>query len=330
MTMTVMRITTVSLMALALVALRRGVTVTRSEAPAFVAVGLMDVGANLAFGLASTLGMLSLVSVFGSLYPVATILLARFIDHERLRRSSRSGSSWPSAAWRPSPPDSRSRGWIIGPWHTTMERTGSPSTRPSRSTGSAGGSRRTSSGWTSSTTFAWPLMTWSWTSDRDRHCSWTPCSLAVIGGWWPSTCPRQPSSGSGTGGQPAWGPVHRGGCPHPSGRGACRALARPRRLPLPDRPCGPACLRRVPARRAGPHRPRDRGDLRPRRARDVQRTAGPALRRRRAGRCTRVRPADIVRSEPRLHSTPWGTTQPFTVVVLANGSGAEGAQDVAH
>ena len=85
MTMTVMRITTVSLMAVALVALRRGVTVTRSEAPAFVAVGLMDVGANLAFGLASTLGMLSLVSVFGSLYPVATILLARFIDHERLR-----------------------------------------------------------------------------------------------------------------------------------------------------------------------------------------------------------------------------------------------------
>ena len=85
MTMTVMRITTVSLMAVALLALRRGVTVTRSEAPAFVAVGLMDVGANLAFGLASTLGMLSLVSVFGSLYPVATILLARFIDHERLR-----------------------------------------------------------------------------------------------------------------------------------------------------------------------------------------------------------------------------------------------------
>ena len=85
MTMTVMRITTVSLMALALLALRRSVTVTRAEAPAFVAVGLMDVGANLAFGLASTLGMLSLVSVFGSLYPVATILLARFIDHERLR-----------------------------------------------------------------------------------------------------------------------------------------------------------------------------------------------------------------------------------------------------
>jgi drug/metabolite transporter (DMT)-like permease len=91
MTMTVMRVTTVSLMGLALLAVRRTVTVTRAEAPAFVAVGLMDVGANLAFGLASTLGMLSLVSVFGSLYPVATILLARFIDHERLRPIQQAG-----------------------------------------------------------------------------------------------------------------------------------------------------------------------------------------------------------------------------------------------
>jgi SAM-dependent methyltransferase len=39
---------------------------------------------------------------------------------------------------------------------------------------------------------------------------------------------------------------------------------------------------------------------------------------------------DVVRSEIRVHTTPWGTTQPFTVVVLANGSAAEGAQDVAH
>ena len=50
-----------------------------------VAIGLLDVGANLAFGLASTIGLLTLVSVFGSLYPVFTILLARWLDHERLR-----------------------------------------------------------------------------------------------------------------------------------------------------------------------------------------------------------------------------------------------------
>jgi SAM-dependent methyltransferase len=41
-------------------------------------------------------------------------------------------------------------------------------------------------------------------------------------------------------------------------------------------------------------------------------------------------PGDIVRAEHRVHTTPWGATQPFTVVVVVNGSGAEGAQDVAH
>jgi hypothetical protein len=31
-----------------------------------------------------------------------------------------------------------------------------------------------------------------------------------------------------------------------------------------------------------------------------------------------------------VHITPWGARQPFTVVVLAGGSRAEGTQDVAH
>lgn len=42
------------------------------------------------------------------------------------------------------------------------------------------------------------------------------------------------------------------------------------------------------------------------------------------------RSRDLVRSENRVHTTPWGTSQPFTVVVLTAGSGAEGAEDVAH
>jgi drug/metabolite transporter (DMT)-like permease len=83
--MTTMRVVTVSVMAVLVLALRRATTVSRAEAPAFVAVGILDVGANLAFGAATTLGLLSLVSVFGSLYPVATILLARWVDGERLR-----------------------------------------------------------------------------------------------------------------------------------------------------------------------------------------------------------------------------------------------------
>jgi SAM-dependent methyltransferase len=39
---------------------------------------------------------------------------------------------------------------------------------------------------------------------------------------------------------------------------------------------------------------------------------------------------DVVRSEVRVHTTPWGAQQPFTVVVCAAGSRAEGTQDVAQ
>jgi drug/metabolite transporter (DMT)-like permease len=50
------------------------------------AVGLGDLLANALFGAASSIGMLSIASVLGSLYPVATILLARRFLHEQLRR----------------------------------------------------------------------------------------------------------------------------------------------------------------------------------------------------------------------------------------------------
>ena len=91
MTMTAMRVVTVSLMLLMVLAMRWSVRVPGRDVPGLAAVGLLDVGANLAFGAASTLGLLSLVSVFGSLYPVATILLARWLDGERLRRVQQVG-----------------------------------------------------------------------------------------------------------------------------------------------------------------------------------------------------------------------------------------------
>jgi drug/metabolite transporter (DMT)-like permease len=50
------------------------------------AVGLLDVTANVLFALASRHGLLSLVSVLGSLYPVMTIVLAYAFLHERLTR----------------------------------------------------------------------------------------------------------------------------------------------------------------------------------------------------------------------------------------------------
>jgi len=52
-----------------------------------VAVGLFDVLANSLFALASTQGLVSLVAVLASLYPVVTILLARSILKERIRAS---------------------------------------------------------------------------------------------------------------------------------------------------------------------------------------------------------------------------------------------------
>ena len=49
-------------------------------------VGVLDVGANLLFALASREGLLSLVGVLSSLYPVVTIFLARTFLHERIAR----------------------------------------------------------------------------------------------------------------------------------------------------------------------------------------------------------------------------------------------------
>ena len=47
--------------------------------------GVLDISANLAFGYASQAGALVVVAVLGSLYPVATAVLAALFLHERLR-----------------------------------------------------------------------------------------------------------------------------------------------------------------------------------------------------------------------------------------------------
>jgi drug/metabolite transporter (DMT)-like permease len=61
-------------------------TPSRKETGTLVVVGAFDNLANVLFALASQTGMLSLVSVLGSLYPVSTVLLARGFLHERLSR----------------------------------------------------------------------------------------------------------------------------------------------------------------------------------------------------------------------------------------------------
>jgi drug/metabolite transporter (DMT)-like permease len=59
---------------------------TRADVRTLILVGAFDNGANVLFALASREGLLSLVAVLGSLYPVSTVLLARIVLHERLAR----------------------------------------------------------------------------------------------------------------------------------------------------------------------------------------------------------------------------------------------------
>jgi drug/metabolite transporter (DMT)-like permease len=80
-----MRLTSVAVFALAGLALRRTGGLRPRHVPALVLIGLGDLTANGLFAFASSHGLVSVSSVLGSLYPVATVLLARFLLAERLR-----------------------------------------------------------------------------------------------------------------------------------------------------------------------------------------------------------------------------------------------------
>ena len=70
---------------------RARLRVPRRALAAVAAVGLLDVTANALFACASGHGLLSLVSVLGSLYPVMTVVLAHLLLHERLTRAQQVG-----------------------------------------------------------------------------------------------------------------------------------------------------------------------------------------------------------------------------------------------
>jgi drug/metabolite transporter (DMT)-like permease len=57
----------------------------RGDLAALAGAGLLDITATGLYGVASTKGALSVVSVVGALYPVTTVLLARMVLSERLR-----------------------------------------------------------------------------------------------------------------------------------------------------------------------------------------------------------------------------------------------------
>jgi drug/metabolite transporter (DMT)-like permease len=67
------------------------VRVTPRAGLAIALVGLADVTANALFALASQRGLLAVVSVLGSLFPVVTVLLAHVLLHERISGVQRLG-----------------------------------------------------------------------------------------------------------------------------------------------------------------------------------------------------------------------------------------------
>ena len=86
MTLWGMRVTSVSAFTVVALLLRTTGGVGRADLAPLAAVGVADAGANLLFGLASQMGLLSVTAVLGSLYPVVTVLLAWSLLHERMQR----------------------------------------------------------------------------------------------------------------------------------------------------------------------------------------------------------------------------------------------------
>jgi drug/metabolite transporter (DMT)-like permease len=72
-------------------AFRSRIKVPRADMLPLFAVGVLDVGADVFFALATTIGLLTIVSILSSLYPVATVILARVVLKERMVRLQQIG-----------------------------------------------------------------------------------------------------------------------------------------------------------------------------------------------------------------------------------------------
>jgi uncharacterized membrane protein len=91
MTLLVMRSTSSAILLLVWLALRQRPSLGVRDAAGLWLVGLADAGANAIYGSAVRLGVFSIVVVLGSLYPAATVLLARQVHGERLTRLQLAG-----------------------------------------------------------------------------------------------------------------------------------------------------------------------------------------------------------------------------------------------
>jgi drug/metabolite transporter (DMT)-like permease len=86
----VFRLTSTTLIACAWLVLRPR-RARRADLPVLASIGVLDSGGNVFFAAASSRGLVSVVSVLASLFPVVTVLLARAVLHERVHRSQELG-----------------------------------------------------------------------------------------------------------------------------------------------------------------------------------------------------------------------------------------------
>jgi drug/metabolite transporter (DMT)-like permease len=86
-----LRLTVVPIVCLAALIMRPSAARLRSTLPILVATGFLDTGANLLYGASARHGLISVVSVLGSMYPVVLVVLARFVLHERIARPQLAG-----------------------------------------------------------------------------------------------------------------------------------------------------------------------------------------------------------------------------------------------
>ena len=85
-TMTAMRCASVFVCIVIAVKYRTLGGFTKAQMPLLIFIGIADFLANFILGVATTKGLVSIAMVFGSLFPVVTILLAYKFLHERLHR----------------------------------------------------------------------------------------------------------------------------------------------------------------------------------------------------------------------------------------------------
>ncbi len=88
-----LRLTVVPIMVLAALLVRPPTERLRSRTilPLLIATGVFDSGANLLYGASARHGLISVVSVLGSLYPIVLVALAYFVLHEKITHPQLAG-----------------------------------------------------------------------------------------------------------------------------------------------------------------------------------------------------------------------------------------------